>query len=196
MKAIIKQDNVYIAVSEGKNIRKDIDPITDDSVILYRIDIIVNGHRNKRNNLLYGGRVELAENYIDNNTQYVRITIDDIEIFYFYNDDNIPYSDNNFTFVQTAAILNQMENLGVDTFLSNYKTQFQAFKHEVEVMVEKLEQEQTVQYDEKKADRLQKLRDFLCELSCEAFLLFVNMNAGLENQDYINAYDTVMSLYF
>ena len=47
--------------------------------------------------------------------------------------------------------------------------------------------------DYKNADQLKK---FINELTCIIYCLLINMNAGLDNQFYTDAYNEIINLYF
>lgn len=97
---------------------------------------------------------------------------------------------------KVVAYLNQIENLGVDSFLENYKQQLQQIKLEFESYADGIQQELAINYDEKKAEKLSNYKEFILTLGCVIFVLLINMNAGLQNQDYINAYDNIINTYF
>lgn len=97
---------------------------------------------------------------------------------------------------KVAAFLTQIENLGIDTFLENYRNQLQSFKTEIEKTIEQIQEEQALKYEESKNFTIYGLRKFVRELSCLILCLFINMNAGLDNQCYIDAYNTIFNLYF
>lgn len=82
-----------------------------------------------------------------------------------------------------------MEQLGVDTFLCNYKEAAKCLKNEVSSLSCKLEAELQVREDKEKERSLMHLRNIIDKLIGLLFLLTINMNAGLDNQTYINAYD-------
>ena len=102
----------------------------------------------------------------------------------------------NLSFDQVALFLNQIENLGIDSFLDNYKVQLRNLKKELEEVAVGWQKELLVEYDENKSYDLAELRRTLLYMSCFLFSLFINMNAGLSNQNYMNAYDTIINMYF
>ena len=193
MEAIVKQDNVYVVVRSKEVVREEI-----KSEDLEKDETIVVGdfrsYKEVSSKILYGGRV-----LIQRGNNVCLLTIDGTEIcrIVCYENPNTIYKtyrvDRCLFFEVVAAYLNQIEHLGVDAFLSNYKAQLQALKNEVADLLEKLELEQTVNYDKTKVSILNNLRVFLQDLSLLAFTLFSSMNAGLENQVYINAYDAAVS---
>ena len=88
---------------------------------------------------------------------------------------------------RVVAYLNQIEQLGVDTFLENYKNAVAKRKEYILGMCDKLVSELQVEDDEDKRKMLNKLRYELNKLVGLLFLLMVSMNAGLDNQTYIDA---------
>jgi hypothetical protein len=105
-------------------------------------------------------------------------------------------STNKLSFEHITAYLNQIENLGVDSFLENYKLQLQEIKKEFESMKDELQSELAVNYDENKASTLDSLKEMILSITCIIFSLLVNMNAGLNNHHYINAYNEIINMYF
>lgn len=184
MKGIFKNENVYVYIDD-KNVYKD---------SIKEVNMFIIGG-NKHRCLLYGGRVEIEHYYL--NGSYLdygfNLHVDGIEIlkinkdghFYIYNSPS-----------EVVAYLNQIENLGVDSFLENYKQQLQQIKLEFESYADGIQQELAINYDEKKTEELSKYKKFILTLGCVIFALLINMNAGLQNQDYINAYDNIINTYF
>lgn len=182
MKAIVKQDNIYVAVETERFDRTGKELESDESIVVARTD--------KGNDIscktLFGGRVRIDDIYDDS----LELKIDGFDI---RKCDPDNYCFDCLSFEEVAAYLNQIEHLGVDAFLSNYKTQVQTLKNEVAGLLEKWEQQQAEHFDEINVDELNELRKFLLKLSMIVFNLLIGMNAGLENQDYINAYDNTVS---
>ena len=87
-----------------------------------------------------------------------------------------------------VAYLNQIEQLGVDTFLSNYKAAIIKKKEELSAMCDKIAAELQLHEDEAKEHTLSRLRSKIENLIGLLFLFTINMNAGLDNQTYIDAY--------
>ena len=184
MEGIFKNENVYVYIDD-ENVYKD----SIEEVNMF----IIGG--NKHRCLLYGGRVEIKHYKINGyyKNYGFNLHVDGIEIlkinkdghFHIY---NLPS--------EVVAYLNQIENLGVDSFLENYKQQLQQIKLEFESYADSIQQELAINYDEKKAEELSKYKKFILTLGCVIFALLINMNAGLQNQDYINAYDNIINTYF
>lgn len=184
MKGIFKNENVYVYINTDNEPTSQIDE--------EKAFIVGEG---KDSNILYGGRIEVNYLYQYGRIDYNKLSleIDGIKIckikgnesFYDYNTPN-----------EAVAYLNQIENLGIDSFLENYKLQLQQVKQEFEAFADGLQLELAINYDEKKAEELSKYRKFILTLGCILFALLINMNAGLQNQDYINAYENIINTYF
>lgn len=193
MNAILKKDNVYVLVRD-KNLRAGITLDNLENLILCNnlnlksISIIKNN--------IYGGRVYLEipayRNGSDMLYDYCYLTIDGIEIMRF----ELYSSTNKLSFEHITAYLNQIENLGVDSFLENYKLQLQEIKKEFESMKDELQSELAVNYDENKASTLDYIKKMILSITCIIFSLLINMNAGLNNHHYINAYNEIINMYF
>lgn len=184
MNAIFKKENVFIVIKD-KDLRDGINRNEIDSLIYacyYKDDVC-----------LFGGRVHLR---CGSKSEFVKLKVDGISIQEVYYKDSVFSVGKEIDLCKTAAFLNQMENLGVDSFLENYKKQLIEFKKELEIEVEKTEQEQSVQFDEDRSTFLTSLKKFINELTCIIFCLLINMNAGLDNQFYTDAYNEIINLYF
>lgn len=188
MDAIFKQENVYIVV-RNKDIRESVD---DNNVE----GLIWNNDKSQNTVSLYGGRVILKPYYnYGGYSSYdrCRIEIDGI-LIYQINDSLQAISE--FSFESVAAYLNQIENLGVDTFLENYKLQLQELKKEFETTAENIQQELAMNDDDKKATLLHNLKKIILKMTCIIFSLLINLNAGLDNHYYTTAYDIIINQYF
>ena len=149
-------------------------------------------------NSLYGGRVYLnvptyhsyGNEYYYCDYCYMKVDGCDIKLL------TPDVMTDKLEFEQVAAYLNQIENLGVDSFLENYKLQLQELKKELENNIKELQQELTIKNNDEKAKTLKKLRGIVLSITCSIFLLLVNMNAGLDNHSYTSAYDQIINLYF
>ena len=188
MDAIFKNGNVYVAVM-NKDAREEIDfSVSTDLILCYQKDV--------DSTSLYGGRVVLSTYGSDE----CFIQIDGISIKRItgtiYKNYFCPESESNISLEQAAAYLNQIENLGVDSFLANYKLQLQGLKSELEGQADNLQQELALNYNDDKAKVLDSIKKVILSLVCIIFSLLVNMNAGLENHHYTEAYDNIISLYF
>ena len=184
MKAIFKYDNVYVT-APSKDIRQDVN--------VKEIQELVYCYLVKREVNLYGGRIYLSSY----NTESLIMSVDGITIKEIsFSSSGECKTTSEMSLHKVTAFLNQIENLGVDTFIENYKIQLQALKTEIEGSVIKLEQELSVQQDEDKKSVLNNLRASLRMLSCMIFILLINLNAGLDNHCYSEAYENITNLYF
>lgn len=139
---------------------------------------------------LYGGRVKIEreESWYGSSLQSkFQLFIDGFEI-----------TKKEYILDKITAYLNQIEQLGVDTFLANYKAAIIAEKEELSAMCDKLAAELQLRENEEKEKTLSRLRRKIEDLIGLLFLLTINMNAGLDNQAYIDAYaesENVISQY-
>lgn len=185
MKGIFKHENVYVLVN--KDIRDDIN--TED---INALVFSSNSEYEKNDVYLYGGRVHLKKT----DSKNINLQIDGNIIKKIVLDHGDYSSSDEWNLETMVAFLNQMENLGIDTFIDNYREQLKNIKKDIESIAEKLEQELSIKYDQYKDNNLFSYRRFIKELSCIIFLFFINMNAGLENHFYTDAYDTIVNMYF
>ena len=114
-----------------------------------------------------------------------------------YDNDGFYYAkvDSSLDTAQVTSYLNQMQQLGVDTFLANYKQSLEKSKEELSVICDKLESELSVQENEIKKKFLGKLRDVIIELVVILFALMVDVNVGLDNHNYVDAYNKIVNEY-
>ena len=144
--------------------------------------------------LLYGGRVKInKDEYWVGNSRRSTFQL-------FIDGFSITEQESEFSefFEKITAYLNQIEQLGVDTFLANYKAAIIAEKEELSAMCDKLAAELQLRENEEKEKTLSRLRSKIEDLIGLLFLLTINMNAGLDNQAYIDAYaesENVISQY-
>lgn len=191
MDAIFKNGNVYVVVRD-KDIRDDVN--------LKNLKDLICDDKYRNDNYLYGGRVHVKIFSAYN----CEIEVDGISIvMYYLKEDNSIVANYETLIEQVAAYLNQIENLGVDSFLENYKLQLQELKKEIESKIEDMQQDLATNYNEERASNLANLRHSVLKITCTIFLFLINMNAGLENmnaglenQNYIDAYNNIINLYF
>lgn len=186
MEAIIKNENVYVVV-KNMDVREGVNLEDSENLIML----------NKRfqKNLLYGGRVVLRNGSYNHSSYYMEIDGITIARYRIVNEMNV-MSNSDLSLEQIVSFLNQIENLGLDPFIDNYKLQLQNLKNEIEVQVQNMQNDLSMNYDEKRAKMLDNLRRGLLDLSFFVCTLLINMNAGLSNQHYIDAYDAVVNMYF
>ena len=182
---IFKCENVYVLVKD-KELSND-----ENSSIPTELVFSFDNHYSKEISL-YSGRVQITtERYGDENY----IDIDGIAICSFRCDVN-PSMTNCLSLEKVVAYLNQIENLGVDSFLENYKCQIQELKKECEGRIKDLEQDLALKHDDGKAMILSTFKNFVMNLACMVIMLMINMNTGLDNHCYTTAYDKIINLYF
>lgn len=184
MDAIFKKDNVYVFV-KNKSVREGIDDVERNIVLSDRFM--------DEENVLYGGRVYL---YCDRDWSECCLTVDGIRI------GRLELFDGEFCWrdcidmSKVTAYLNQMENLGIESFLEHYKKQLQELKKGIEDEIVAIQRELDVEHDEEKVSYIDSLKEFIRQISCVIFSLLLNMNAGLDNHCYTEAYDAIINLYF
>ena len=181
MKAILLENGIYIGVDTY------VDKSLDDSKIQESKELVCCGEYSSDNAILFGGRVGVRY-YSDWN-----LSVDGIKIKVLGYNTDYPYFANSFQNV--VAYLNQMQQLGVDTFLANYKLSLEKTKEELTVICDKLEGELSVQENEWKAKLLAKLRNVIIEMIVVLFALMVDVNVGLDNHNYVDAYNEIVNEY-
>lgn len=181
MEAILLENGIYIGVDTN------VDESLDNSKIQESKELVCCNVYSSDNAILFGGRVGVRY-YSDWN-----LSVDGIEIkvLKYWND--LPYFGDSFQNV--VACLNQMQQLGVDTFLANYKLSLEKTKEELTVICDKLEGELSVQENEWKAKLLAKLRGVIIEMIVILFGLMVDVNVGLDNHNYVDAYNEIVNEY-
>lgn len=177
MKAIFKTGNVYVLVNG--EMRDDVNK-NDVEELIFDVD-----RDGDELVCLYGGRVILDySNYYNG----FSMKVDGISLY------NLNFELNSLSWSKVVAFLNQIENLGIDSFITNYRIQLEATKQECINLAEKIEQGACV--DSEKQYLLKHIYEKIEKLSFLVFACLINMNAGLENQFYIDARNTIMNLYF
>lgn len=171
MEAIFLVNGVYVCIDDNRSYRRELEE--------EQTFIVNEGGRC----VLFGGRV-----VVECSCRGYELSIDGIELYNFIIGYTEPLS-NYFSIEAITAYLNQMGQLGVDTFLCNYKETAKCLKNEVSSLSCKLEAELQVREDKEKERSLMRLRKKIDGLIGLLFLLSINMNAGIDNHTYINAYD-------
>ncbi len=185
MNAIIKHENVYVWVKNDEELRADEN--LDDSLI---IRLSKSGKK-----VLYSGRV-FVQTWSDGD---ISIKIDGVTILNFMSDYNASSGTSSFEYSEywkansIVAFLNQIENLGVDSFLENYKNNLYELKKYIEERLLILLQQGE---DDKTVETISNCKQILLFLVYTVINLTTHMNAGLTNQHYSNAYDTIINTYF
>ena len=182
MYAIFFENGIYVAVSQDEREEIEVDSIEN----------LVYDYSTKNDVFLFGGRVHLQMQCDDT----ASIKVDGINLLHFFLSRETLETEDDFPLETIASYLNQMENLGVNTFLTNYKENLELLKAEFSKQAESVAQELSVQFDEDKSKTLEKIRKSIRALSVLLFSLFVNLNVGLENHVYQEAYNNIINLYF
>ena len=129
MKAILLENGIYIGVDTN------VDKSLDDSKIQESKELVCCNVYSSGEAILFGGRVGVRyRSSCDWN-----LSVDGIKIKVLGYNTDYPYFANSFQNV--VANLNQMQQLGVDTFLANYKLSLEKTKDELTVICDKLEGE-------------------------------------------------------
>lgn len=182
MKAIFKKDNIYVAVDR---ICPDEDKVRGDAQLILE---------SKSTAILYGGRVQISNSNYSN--IYLLIDGIKIEIPKYNTSMKTHYTTGELSYCECVAYLNQIEQLGVDTFLDNYKKVIKEYRTEIEKQIGDLQNELSLEDDKDKKHQLKKLQEVFNELSCLLVALYINLNAGLDNFTYIDAYDSIINQFF
>ena len=186
--AILFKNGVYVSILHHLK-DEEIDKLSEEK------SFIVSSYNERwgmKNFPLYGGRVNiLLEKYkTDYLDPQMSLFVDELKICggYIRNQYSWEREPGIKLRSQIVAYLNQIEQLGVDTFLANYKAAIIAEKEELSAMCDKLAAELQLRENEEKEKTLSRLRRKIEDLIGLLFLLTINMNAGLDNQTYIDAY--------
>lgn len=171
MEAIFLVNGVYVCIDDNRSYKRELEE--------EQTFIVKEGGRC----VLFGGRVVVKGSSLGS-----ELSIDGIELMNIAIGETIHLSEI-FSIEAITAYLNQMGQLGVDTFLCNYKETAKCLKNEVSSLSCKLEAELQVREDKEKERSLMRLRKIIDGLIGLLFLLSINMNAGIDNHTYINAYD-------
>jgi hypothetical protein len=192
MERIILHDGIYVYIEN--------DDLTNDSIAnADECTLIIDNDRNTTWDVfLYGGRVELYRYWNSSTLRFSidGITIKDIKPCYLNSgSDSYSYGEmnNDLSFPKVTAFLNQIAHLGVDTFLENYKKNLEDFKAQMNEMATALENELKENEDSDKAQLLQKVKNLIFSIIIILFSLSINMNAGLDNDQYKEAYEAIIA---
>ena len=194
METIFFKNGVYVCSEEDFNFEDKDNKVKADA------SIIISNNENPNSRLLYGGRVKVSLlNAI------FHIAIDGIEVNAFgytssYNNQAGIYQTDNLSVQKVTAYLNQIEQLGIDTFLENYKTTLENFKADIMALCEKYES--LLKEEEPNSGSANTYKDFLDRaracltiLTIILFSLACNMKTGLDNHVYEDAYNEVLAEY-
>ena len=194
METIFLKNGVYVCSEEEFNFEDNDNKVKADA------SIILSNNKNPNSRLLYDGRVKVSLlNAI------FHIAIDGIEVNAFgytssYNNQAGIYQTDHLSVQKVTAYLNQIEQLGIDTFLENYKTALETFKADIMVLCEKYES--LLKEEEPNSGSANTYKDFLDRaracltiLTIMIFSLACNMKTGLDNHVYEDAYNEVLAEY-
>jgi hypothetical protein len=189
MEGIILHDGIYVYIEN--------DDLTNDSIAnADKCTLIIDKDSDTWDVFLYGGRVGLhSEDYSTLIFSIDGIIIQDIKPCYLQSgSDSYCYGEmnNDLSFPKVTAYLNQIAHLGVDTFLDNYKKNLEDFKAQMNEMATALENELKENEDSDKAQLLQKVKNLIFNIIIILFSLSINMNAGLDNRQYVEAYEAII----
>lgn len=198
MKTIFFKNGVYVCSEEEFNFEDDDNKVKTDVSIIVSADFPYG----RDSMLLYGGRVKVYLKY-DGECE---LTIDGVAIkgFNYYDSSNETcaefYVTDKLTVQKITAYLNQIEQLGIDTFLENYKTALEASKADIMVLCEKYEsllkeEEPGSESADTYKRFLDRARACLTILTIILFSLACNMKTGLDNHVYEDAYNEVLAEY-
>jgi hypothetical protein len=191
MERIILHDGIYVYTVNND--------LTNDSITnADECTLIIDRFSDTLDVSLYGGRVELYHRQYSSTLKFSidGIIIKDIKPCYLDSgSDSYSYGEmnNELSFPKVTAFLNQIAHLGVDTFLDNYKKNLEDFKAQMNEMATALENELKENEDSGKAQLLQKVKDLILSIIIILFSLSINMNAGLDNSQYEEAYEAIIA---
>ncbi len=197
MSGIFFQTNVYVFVWDDQlQLSKTRQQMEEDkSIIVYygRLQEYQYDWK-KSQSWLYGGRV--CVNYSQPSEKKGYISIDGIELGYI----------NHLSWAilrplaQIVSILNEIEQLGVDAVLENYKKALSEQKKELEEKIKGLELKKSACQEEKfpkiDEDSLFGYQNILLHVISDLSALACLLYCGLTNMQYINAYNEVIATYF
>lgn len=195
METIFFKNGVYVCSEEKLNFEDN------DNKVKANASIILSNNKNSNSRLLYGGRVKVS---LLNGLFHIAIDGIDVKVFVYtssYNNNQAGiYQTDNLSVQKVTAYLNQIEQLGIDTFLENYKTALETFKADIMVLCEKYES--LLKEEEPNSGSANTYKDFLDRaracltiLTIMIFSLACNMKTGLDNHVYDDAYNEVLAEY-
>lgn len=182
-KYIMKKDNVYVVVKCEIDAKEEIPGI---QIVLQEKSFARYSSAN-----LYGGRVEINAGQTKKT-----INIDGIQLKKIATNSDYSYHvSEKFSLEEITAYLNQIENLGVDSFLENYKETIKNTRKELDEFVIQLEQDLAIKENSEKRYILDSIREIQAFIIAILFALCINMNAGLDNHAYTDAYEYIVNTY-
>lgn len=179
---IIKREGIYVSIYQL--------PVNTREVLIENEQVIV-GEFHREDDVcechLYGGRVLVSYEQ----TQEYYLQVDGIRII-----DFSLYSNNcSLDIERVTHYLNQIEQLGVDKFVENYKTVI--IQRQEALMQEKSEIEKILENQEspKLLNRLEKLRDLSRDSLFILFMLMMHQPCGIGDAKYIDVFNTITTIY-
>ena len=179
MDAIFLKENVYVLIKDHKPVDKEV-MNKDTSFIV--------GSSFKNENYLYGGRVYLKM-YSDG-TMYFHV---DGILIHIYEDSKLS---NEIPIASGVAFLNQIANLGVDTFLDNYKKVLSDYKKDLEKQSLQISQDLSLHEDDKQRSLLNKLEVLLQKISGLLFTVSIHLSVGIDNHTYEELYSNILNQFY
>lgn len=181
---LFKKDSIYVVIPEIDDAK--FEEVKNDPNLVYHSQ---GWSTTKEKSILYGGRVIVH----GGGNELCYLQIDGIYLCR-YNENNWHKVDS-LLLAEVCSYLNQIENLGVDTFLQNYKVQMQAMKDQLTEMSNQLVAELAMNEDKEKSQMLANIRKALLSLIWLVCTLSIHLNASIDNYQYIDAYESVISQY-
>lgn len=200
MNAIIFQNGIYVYIQDPNDEQHypiphegNIEAINKDKNII----IMNSGNIRKDRTMLYGGRVEVASTQRGRNYS---IEIDGIIIYGNINknhDYKLYYIDGCLPPSTVVSILNQIEQLGIDAVMKNYRDIIQKQQDELIETLNKIKnypESQEITKDEQA--QLKFFPDIIEIISGVLYYLALILATGIELAQYVNAYEDAIITYF
>ena len=181
MEALFFKDNVYVSVNNESPI--DTKTMESDSSFI--------GYMRDPTLYLYGSRVLITPDYSSSRDCF--FYVDGIEIHKM--DEDLTFS-SSLSSDTVIAFLNQIENLGVDSFIENYKLSLEAFKEELRQLKTEYTQDNSLPMDENRIKFLTKIERMQSSIICILFSLSLHRNVGLDNHVYTDTYKSIINQFF
>lgn len=175
---ILKKDNIYIAICDNELSKESQQKLSQDPMTLIAYTSC-SADYDKKNSTLYGGRVNVS-----GTAGEWHISVCGIKIDSFYN--------RGYGAQQIADFLNQIEQLGIDAFLSNYKSKVEEHRLLLKQEEQDLMNKISIHEDAYLLQRLSVIRGLLKSMLTIIFILSLHVPAGLDNAQYENAYQSII----
>lgn len=174
---ILKKDNIYIAICDDNLSEESQKKLSQDPMTLIAKTSL--SRYNKENSTLYGGRVKVS---LDVYKWHISVCGIEIDTFYY----------NGYGAQQIADFLNQIEQLGIDAFLSNYKSKVEEHRLLLKQEEQDLMNKISTHEDEDLLKRLSFIRGLLESMLTIIFFLSLHVPTGLDNAQYEEAYQSII----